>query len=308
MSEWVLAGALGVLAGSSVLALVFGLAGPRRRERRVQQATFAPGIQIRLDKARLGVSAAGFLGRSLGMGVVFGALMALATGAWLTFFAGLAGGFAFVWARLEDRRNERLNAYHKALAAAGDTVVNSWRSKPSINRAVDGLARWGQGDVADDFGEVAMSLRTGTPLASALQRIADRRQSHVFDAFATALILAAEKTSEVTEMLTRHARSTRQMSAIYEEMLDLQRGQRQDALWGVIGPWGVLLVLRLGTLFTGGLGYGTEFFGTPLGQIVAMAAALLTVVAYVSTNRTAARGMMVERVDPEHGASDGVGE
>ena len=27
-------------------------------------------------------------------------------------FAGLAGGFAFVWARLEDRRNEKKNEFH----------------------------------------------------------------------------------------------------------------------------------------------------------------------------------------------------
>jgi hypothetical protein len=304
MSEWGLALALGVLAGGSVLAVVAGLAGPRRQARRVQRATFAPGVQVRLDKARLGVSAADYLGRSLALGALFGVLMALATGAWSTFLAGLAGGFAFVWARLEDRRNDRLNAYNKALAAAGDTVVNSWRSKPSINRAIDALARWGQGDVAEDFGEVATSLRTGTPLAQALQKTADRRQNHVFDAFATALILAAEKTSEVTEMLTRHAVSTRRMSSIYEETFDAQRGQRQDALWGVLGPWGVLLLLRLGTLFTGGLGYGSEFFGTGLGQIAGLTAAVLTVVAYVSTNRTAARGMMVERVDLEHGAGE----
>jgi hypothetical protein len=304
MSEWILAGALGFLAAGSVLSIVFGLAGPRRQEKRVQQRTFAPGIQVRLDKAQLGVSATSYLARSIGYGIAFGVLMAVATGAFLTFFAGLAGGFAFVWARLEDRRNDRLNTYNKALAAAGDTVVNAWRSKPSINRAVDAVAKWGQGDVGADFGEIATAMRTGIPLARAFQKVADRRQSQVFDSFATALLLAADKSGEVTDMLSRHAESTRQMSNIYEEMLDMQRGQRQDAMWGIIGPWGVLLMLRLGTLLTGGLGYGTEFFATPLGQIAGLAAAVLTVVAYVSTHRTAARGMLVKRVYLEHGATD----
>ncbi|MBN1402819.1 MAG: type II secretion system F family protein [Anaerolineae bacterium] len=308
MSDWILSLALGLLAGGSVLAIVFGIAGAGRQERRVQQQTVLPAIQVRLDKAQLGVSAATYVGRSLLYGVAFGALMAVATGAFLAFFAGLAGGFAFVWARLEDRRNDRLNRYNKALASAADTVVNSWESKPSINRALDAVARWGQGEVADDFGEVVTALRTGTQLSKALQQVADRRQSHVFDAFATALFLAAEQSGEVTDMLARHAESTRQMSAIYEEMLDTQRGQRQDAMWGIVGPWGVLLLLRLGTMFTGGLGYGTEFFATPMGQIAALGAAALTVVAYVATNRTAARGMIVNRVPLAHGATDSPAE
>jgi hypothetical protein len=304
MSEWILPLALGLLAAGSVLAIVFGIAGAGRQEKRVQRQTILPAIQVRLDRAQLGVSAAIYVGRSLLYGLAFGLLMAMATGAFLAFFAGLAGGFAFVWARLEDRRNDRLNQYNKALASAADTLVNSWRSKPSINRSLDAVARWGQGEVAGDFSEVATAIRTGVPLAQALQQVADRRQSHVFDAFATALFLAAEQTGEVTDMLTRHAEATREMSNIYEEMLDTQRGQRQDAMWGIVGPWGVLLLLRLGTMLTGGLGYGTEFFATPLGQIAGLAAAALTVVAYVSTNRTAARGMIVERVPLEHGAAD----
>ena len=304
MSEWILSLALGLLAAGSVLAIILGIAGAGRQEKRVQQQTILPAIQVRLDKAQLGVSATTYVGRSLLYGVAFGALMALATGAFLAFFAGLAGGFAFVWARLEDRRNEQLNQYNKALAAGADTVVNTWRSKPSINRAVEALAQWGQDDVSDDFREVATAMRTGTSLVRALQQVADRRQSHVFDAFATALFLAAEESGEVTDMLTRHAESTRRMSNIYEETLDMQRAQRQDAMWGIVGPWGVLLLLRLGTMFTGGLGYGTEFFATPLGQIAGLAAAVLTVVAYVATNRTAARGMLVKRVPLEYGATD----
>jgi Flp pilus assembly protein TadB len=304
MSEWILPLALGLLAAGSVLAVVFGVAGAGRRERRVQRETVLAAIQVHLDRAQLGVSAAAYVGRSLLYGIAFGLLMAVATGASLTFFAGLAGGFAFVWAQLEDRRNDRLNRYNKALASAADTVVNSWKSKPSLNRAIEAVATWGQSEVSGDFGEVLTTVRTGTSLTTALQRVADRRQSHVFDAFATALFLAAEQSGEAADMLSRHAESTRQMAMIYEETLDMQRGQRQDALWGVVGPWGVLLLLRLGTMFTGGLGYGTEFFATPLGQIAGLAAAALTVVAYISTNRTASRGMIVRRVPLERGASD----
>jgi hypothetical protein len=299
--DWILPLGLGLLAGGSVFALFAGLAGPRRRVVRAQRETTLAGIQVRLDRARLGVDATAYVIRSLGCGAAFGLLMALATGAWLTFLAGLAAGFAFVWSRLEDRRNERLNRYHKALASAADTIVNSWRVRPSMNRALETVATYGQEEVARDFEDVRRAVRGGSSLADGLQTVADHRQSPVFDALATALIVAEEASGEVTEMLARQATSTRQMAVIYEETLDEQRGQRTDVMWGIVGPWAVLALIRLFTAFSGGLGYGTEFFATFAGQLAAVLAATLTVVAYAHSQRTAARGLIVERVALERG-------
>jgi hypothetical protein len=305
MDEWILPIFLGLMAGGGVFLIVRGLAGPPRRLR-VQRETLLPGIQVRLDKADLGISAGAYLARSLGYGVAFGLIMTLATGSWLVFFAGLVGGFAFVWSRLEDRRNERVNAYNKAVAAAADTIVNSWRSKASVGRALEQVAAYGQGEVAKDFDEILLSVRAGNPLGVALQQVADRRQSSVFDSLAVALLLAAEASGEVTDMLTRQADATRQMAIIYEETIDMQKGQRQDTMWGIVGPWGLLVLIRFGTILTGGVGYGTEFFATPLGQIAAVVAAVLTIVAYVHSHRTASRGLVVKRIGLEHGEGDSV--
>jgi hypothetical protein len=52
------------------------------------------------------------------------------------------------------------------------------------------------------------------------------------------------------------------------------------------------------------LGYGTEFFATPLGQVTALAAAAVTVLVYVQAQRTANRGLIVERVPLERGRDD----
>jgi hypothetical protein len=301
MAEWLLAGFLGLLAGGSVFALIAAFAARPRRVLRAQHETLLPGIQVRLDRARLGVDATTYLTRSLAYGATFGLLMALATGAWLTFPVGLAAGFAFVWARLEDERNARLNDYHKALASAADTIVNSWRVRPSMNRALETVATYGRGEVAADFESVRRAVRGGASLPAALQSVADRRQSPVFDALATALIVAEEASGEVSEMLARQAESTRRMATIYEETLDEQRGQRADVMWGIAGPWAIMALLRLFTLATGGMGYGTAFFETLLGQIAAVVAALLTVVAYVHSHRTAGRGLVVERVALERG-------
>ncbi len=301
MNESLIALIPALLAGGGVLAVFLGLAGPRRRVVRAQRETLLPGIQVRLDRARLGISASAYILRSLAYGTGFGLLMGLATGAWLTFPVGLVAGFPFVWSRLEDERNERLNRYHKALASAADTIVNSWRVRPSMNRALEAVATYGQPEVARDFEEIRAAVRGGSSLPSALQAVADRRQSPIFDALATALIVAEEQSGEVSTMLARHAASTRQMARIYEETIDEQRGQRNDVMWGVIGPWGVMLLLRLFTIFTGGLGYGTEFFETLPGPAAAVLAAVLTVAAYVNSRRTASRGLVVKRVALERG-------
>jgi hypothetical protein len=91
------------------------------------------------------------------------------------------------------------------------------------------------------------------------------------------------------------------MATIYEETLDEQRGQRRDVMWGIVGPWGVMLLVRVGTAFTGSVGYGTEFFGTLAGQVAAAVAAGLTVLAYVHAHRAAGRGLIVGRVALERG-------
>lgn len=304
MSDLLIAVTMGLLAGGAVLAVFLAFALRPRRVVRAQAETVLPGIQVRLDRAKLGVEASTYITRSLAYGAGFGALMWLATGAWLTFPAGLVGGFAFVWARLEEERNERLNRYHKGLASAADTVVNSWRVRPSMNRALEAVATYGQGEVAEDFAEVRRAVRGGEPLAAALQAVADRRESPVFDALATGLIVAEEAGGEVSEMLARHAASTREMARIYEETIDQQRGRRTDVMWGIVGPWAVMALLRLATTFTGGLGYGTEFFTTPVGQAAAGGAAALTVVAYIHAHRTAGRGLIIERVAVERGRGE----
>jgi len=292
---------LGLLAGGAVFTIFAVFAYRPRRMVRAQRETILPGIQVRLDRAQLGVDAGTYLTRSLAYGAVFGLLMAVATGAWLTFPVGLAGGFVFVWARLEEERNERLNRYHKGLASAAQTIVNSWRIKPSMDRALEAVARYGRGEVATDFEEVRRAVRGGTPLPEALQEVADRRRSPVFDGLATALIVAEEQSGQVSEVLARQAESTRAAAVIYEETVDQQRGQRADVRVGIVGPWVVMGLLRLATMFTGGLGYGTAFFTTPLGEGAAVLAAGLTVLAYVHSHRTAGRGLIVERVSPERG-------
>ena len=293
---------LAIIAGGSLLALTLAFALRPRRVVRAQSETLLPGIQVRLDRARLNVDAGTYVTRSLAYGAVFGMLMALATGAWLAFFAGLPAGFAFVWSRLENERNERLNRYHKGLASAAQTIVNSWQVQPSMNRAMTTVATYAVPDVAADFDEVQRAVRGGSGFPAALQTVADRRQSPVFDALATALIVAEESSGEVSQVLARQAESTRQMAVIYEETVDAQRGGRADVAVGIIGPWAVVLFLRLAMIFTGGgMGYGTEFFSTPLGQIAAAVAAGLTVAAYVHSHRTAGRGLIVERVALERG-------
>jgi hypothetical protein len=65
-----------------------------------------------------------------------------------------------------------------------------------------------------------------------------------------------------------------------------------------------MAMLRIFTILTGGIGFGTEFFSTLPGQIAAGVAAGLTVLAYVNSRRVASRGLVVNRVAVERGRSE----
>ena len=77
MNEILVAFIVALLAGAAVLTILVSFAWRPRRVVRAQQETLLPGIQVRIDRARLGVSAGTYLTRSLLYGAGFGILMAL---------------------------------------------------------------------------------------------------------------------------------------------------------------------------------------------------------------------------------------
>jgi len=306
---------LAILAGLGFLAMWWAVTGRPRSIRRAQPTNFFDGIQVRLNKAKLEAEAGAYVTRSAVTGGVMGLAASLIAGTPVVFPAFFLGGFILLWSRLEDARNQQVNQYNKDLAWAMDIILNSWRIRPSMQRALQAVADYGPGSdtlraargagaeppasVAADFEEVLFHVRQGRPLAEGLQVVADRRGSLTFDALATALIVAEEQSGEVAEMLQSQAAATREQADAFDEAITKQRNKRNEIRNGTFGPWLVLALARGMSLISGTGAYGVEFFQTLVGALVALVAAGITILVYTLGIKIAARGLILGRIETE---------
>ena len=306
---------LPILGGLGFLSMWWALTTRRRSIRRAQTTSLLNGIQVRLDRARFDATAGEFLSRGAVLGGLLGILSVLIVSTPVVFPVFFAGGFVLLWSRLEDKRNQKINRYNKDLAWAMDIILNSWRIRPSMQRALQAVADYGPGcdslqaarsagavpspSVAADFEEVLFQLRQGKPLSHTLQVVADGRQSLTFDALSTALIVAEEQSGEVAAMLESQAAATREQADAFEEAITKQRNKRNEIRNGTFGPWLVLALARVLSLMSGAGAYGVDFFNTFPGAVVALVAAVVTIVVYAMGLKIAARGLVLGRVETE---------
>lgn len=296
---------LAFLAGVAVFAIWYGVVVPRgpamgqmpARDRVVRRLS---ALQARLDAAQMEISAGAFVRRSLLTGVALGGGLALLFGAPMLILAGLGAGFMFTWRALEADRDRRQVRYARLLAQACDVIRNSYAVKPSLQKALEAAAAYTQPPVQADFGELLIGYLQGE-FEATLERIAERRRSIVFDGVANALARAERAGAGVTDMLGRLAQTTRENAAAFEDAIVLQTTARSNVAWGTYGPWGVFAVFRALTLAlsltsaAGAFGGLTTFFSTPAGNLIALAAAIISMVSYLYCHRLAQRGLVTRR-------------
>jgi hypothetical protein len=316
---------LALLGGLGVFGTFYGLTAPPLRLRRAQTDALEAGLQVRLQRAGLGIAPAQFLlrGGLIGAGMAVAAY--IASGSIAAGIPFLIGGYAALWAHLEDQRNRDLTRYHRNLATAMNLIVNAWRIIPTLSGALEAVVRYGPGSgdspedepeensVAADFNQILRALRTGASLRSALQPVADRRQSPIVDGLAIALLTAEEQGATAGDMLERQAQLTRQQVQAFDRALNRQRTARSEVRNGTLGPWAILLFVRLTsslTLMGGPMPADTMipdsrmFFATPIGNLVGFVAGAITIGMYTLSMRIAARGLRLERVPTEHGREE----
>ena len=309
---------LAAVGGLGVFTTVYAFAAPKLRIQRAQRQAWLEGIQVRLNKAQIQMDAPEFLGKGAVRGLLIGAFGVLVTSNILVLIPFFIGGYLYYWSQLEDRRNQRINAYHHQLASAMDIIVNSWEISPTLSGALQAVADYGPGaregpqgepepgSVAADFAEIWRALRTRTSLRQALQRVADRRRSPIFDGLAIALLVAEEQGTQASQMLINQANITREQVATFNEALSRQRAIRSDILFGTLGPWLLLgLVRGMNLVMTASAqALNVSFFRTPMGTGVALASAVVTVAIYVWALQIANRGLILSRVPTEFGRED----
>jgi hypothetical protein len=296
-----------IVAGVATFALFAGLlTPPSGRTKNITTAVAAKGfslndIQASLDKAQINISATEYVKRSLMFGIPVGLGLVLLIGSGVLIIVGVVAGFIIQWTKLEQERDKQQVRYTKQLASACDTIRTAYGVNPSLKKALEAVAEYGQSPVKEDFQEVLVAA-SQERLVEGLQTIADRRRSIVFDTVATSLIRASEASGEVNDMLVRLADSTRQNVAAFEDALMSQLNARSSIQWGTYGPWMIFCVFRVITVAmsasTGSNLFGplSSFFTTFGGNAVALGAALISIFVYRYAIGVSQRGLVVRRV------------
>ncbi len=311
--------ALAAVGGLGVFTTFYALAAPKIQLQRAQNQAWMAGIQVRLNKAQIELDAPEFLGKGAVRGLLIGAFGALVTSNVLVMLPFFIGGYLYYWAQLEDRRNRRINTYHHNLATAMDIIVNSWEITPTLSGALQAVAEYGPGagegpqggpkagSIASDFEGIWRALRTRTPLRQALQQIADRRRSPLFDGLAMALLVAEEQGSQAGDILANQAKITREQVDAFNEALSRQQAARNEIMVGTVGAWAILGTVRLVNLISTGSAQAMDvvaFYQSPSGILVSLLAAVGTIVMYVWALQIANRGLILSRVPTEFGKAD----
>jgi Flp pilus assembly protein TadB len=280
---------------------------PKGKPKQAKQAvksvrqTQLQGVQARLDRAQIEISAAEYVKRSLILGIPLGVGLFLLIGSIVLAGIGIIAGFVITWTRLEQARDVKMVRYNKQLANACDIIRTAYGVNPSLKKALDAVAEYSRPPLKEDFQEILVAA-SQERFVQGLQAVADRRRSIVFDAVATSLMRANEATGEVDEMLRRLAESTRRNVAAFEEAITSQINARSNVQWGTYGPWLIFCVFRVLTIliaFTGGgfiLAPMSTFFSTIAGNLVVLIAALVSVLLYRYCLQISQRGLVVRRV------------
>jgi hypothetical protein len=302
MPVLLLAAASGVVVFVFFFAIIIPSKGrPGRRISMLKRTDSAMVIQQQLDNAQLDVNAIEYIRRSLTFGIPVGIGLALVVGSVSLIGLGIAAGFLTTWTKLEQERDRKQVRYNKQLASACDTVRTSYGVNPSLKKALEAVAEYGEPLVRGDFQEILLAA-SQERFVEGLEAIAEKRKSIVFDTVASSLIRASEASGEVGEMLGRLAESTRQNVSAFEEAITSQVNARSNIQWGTYGPWAIFCIFRLMTtilsLTTSGNIFApiTGYFSTIQGNLVTMLGALISIFVYRYCNGVAQRGLVVKRV------------
>jgi hypothetical protein len=302
---------LSLAAGTCILIVFLGLLLPQHgKPKNLGKVITGPVkqlnkqmLQAKLDAAQMEVRVDEYIRRSLTFGIPVGLGLALLIGSFVLVGVGILAGFMITWTKLEQERDKKQVKYTKQLASACDIVRTAYGVNPSLKKALEAVAEYGQSPVREDFQEILLAA-SQERFAEGLQQVAERRKSIVFDTVATSLIRASEASGEVNDMLVRLADSTRQNVSAFEDALTSQLNARSSIQWGTYGPWLIFCIFRVVTLlmsFSASEGSTlfapmTGYFSTPAGNVLALVASSISILVYRYCTQVSQRGLVVRRV------------
>jgi len=248
----------------------------RRREQRFLDfgpgsAGTSAGLPGQTERARLVALAAtyqttlllGLLALSL---LVAGSLVNRALGVLLA--AVVLGAAAWRAARRDALRRARLEAQ---LVPALRMMASALDSGYSVHQALGRVAHDGPAPLAEEFGQVTRAVELGTPLETALGRLAARGED--FEFFATIVAVQHRVGGDLPSLLSSLAASIQERLTVRAEVRALTAQARYSGWVLSALPFTVL-----GWMLLVSPSYASPLFGTELGHVMLFLGSVLLVV------------------------------
>lgn len=179
------------------------------------------GLQRRLQRAGLDMSITEFRVSQLtyaGGGLLVGSLViavSVAQGHFNGFLSAIvlaaaaaSGLFLREWylTELGTRRSRRILGQFPSIAELIALAVGAGESTMG---AIERVCRTSQGDLPDEFMALLADVRSGTPVAGALQRLAQRLDLNAMTRFVDAITVASERGTPLAEVMRAQAQDVR---------------------------------------------------------------------------------------------------
>lgn len=213
---------------------------------------------------------------ALGAPILAGLSAYLFTGAaWLAACAAAAGLLApRAWLRV--RRRQQQDAYHAQLDGALLSLANYLRAGQTLTQGLHALAEHVKPPLGREFQRAAQATRLNLTAADALALVGERIALPEYTELESAVRLHAEMGGNLAGTLERIAEQVRERRRVRAAIRAATSGSRAEAV--IVQATTVGMALSIPVVAPSLL---DQLLREPLGKLMATAAALLTVVAWI---------------------------
>lgn len=288
-----------VLAAGGVVVMWVGLMSVRRVSLD-EEATRISGIrapspleqfQMRLYQSGLRIKIGEFLLVGILLGLLVGGLMAVlgfvAAGILIAPFGPL-----LYYRYLMHRRDIARRAFRQQLPDTIHDFLQYYALRKNVALTVAEMANKGPMALRPEFAQADSLIRRMYPIEAVLTSIGQARPEAFFRQFMDALAQHDQQGGNLRAVLLRIARGQRSQLRLHSRILAQQSGARMVGTIYAVAPVAFLLFVRV----MGGDGY-SEFFASPLGQLLQVFVLASGALSWWITHKVATRGIYLNE-DP----------
>jgi tight adherence protein B len=239
----------------------------------VRSGDFETGLARRLEAASLPLRPAEWLLLHVGIALIFGLGLLLATGRLVAGLLGVVIGVVLPLLFLNIREDRRRSAFLAELPDTLQLIAGSLSAGYSLPQAIDTVIREGQSTAAIEFNRALVETRLGLPLEDALDGIAQRTRSTDFGWVVMAIRIHREVGGNLAEVLHNVAETLRERERLRRQVSVLSAEGRLSAyiLGGLPPLFATYLILVRPQ-------YLRVLYTSTVGIVMLVIAALLTTV------------------------------